>query len=171
MLEPYSMVLFTPSPCHANPKIKILGITGVIVLQARCPPHWPTNNANAPKESLLWVKVIQKPCLALTPLPGIPSYLVQLKLTAHRVPQVNSSMPTCYVMSLGTMRQLVLMLWQPFPGKCYRYYTCENNGKGVNIIINIICMRHYVATSEALGPGSVLVSRGNRESLGEEECL
>jgi len=28
-----------------------------------------------------------------------------------------------------------------------------------------------VVTSEALGPGSVLVSRERRESLGEEECL
>ena len=26
-------------------------------------------------------------------------------------------------------------------------------------------------TSEALGPGSVLLRRGKRESLGEEECL
>jgi len=28
-----------------------------------------------------------------------------------------------------------------------------------------------VVTLEALGPGSVLVSRERRESLGEEECL
>ena len=33
-----------------------------------------------------------------------------------------------------------------------------------------ICMAPY-GSSEALGPGSVLVSRGRRESLGEEECL
>jgi len=31
--------------------------------------------------------------------------------------------------------------------------------------------RHKVVTSEALGPGSVLVSRERRESLREEECL
>jgi len=32
-------------------------------------------------------------------------------------------------------------------------------------------MRRKVVTPEALGPGSVLVSRERRESLGEEECL
>ena len=31
--------------------------------------------------------------------------------------------------------------------------------------------RHKVVTSEALGPGSVLVSRERIESLREEECL
>jgi len=31
--------------------------------------------------------------------------------------------------------------------------------------------RHKVVTSEALGPGSVLVSRERRESLREDECL
>ena len=39
------------------------------------------------------------------------------------------------------------------------------------IIINRFVSRHKVVTSEALGPGSVLVSRERRESLGEEECL
>ena len=34
-----------------------------------------------------------------------------------------------------------------------------------------ICMRRKVVTSEALGPGSVLVSRERKESLREEECL
>jgi len=34
-----------------------------------------------------------------------------------------------------------------------------------------ICMVVPYGASEALGPGSVLVSRGRRESLGEEECL
>jgi len=37
--------------------------------------------------------------------------------------------------------------------------------------INRFVQRHKVATSEALGPGSVLVSRGRKESLGKEECL
>jgi len=32
-------------------------------------------------------------------------------------------------------------------------------------------MRRKVVTSEALGPGSVLVSRERKESLREEECL
>jgi len=39
------------------------------------------------------------------------------------------------------------------------------------IIINVFVKRHKVVTSEALGPGSVLLSRGKRESPGEEECL
>jgi len=39
------------------------------------------------------------------------------------------------------------------------------------IIINRFVQRHKVVTSEALGPGSVLVSRERRESLGKEECL
>jgi len=39
------------------------------------------------------------------------------------------------------------------------------------IIINRFVQCHKVITSEALGPGSVLVSRERRESLGEEECL
>jgi len=37
------------------------------------------------------------------------------------------------------------------------------------IIINRFILHHKVATSEALGPDSVLVSRGRRESLGKEE--
>jgi len=39
------------------------------------------------------------------------------------------------------------------------------------IIINRFIQRHKFVTSEALGPGSVLVSRERRESLREEECL
>jgi len=39
------------------------------------------------------------------------------------------------------------------------------------IIINVFVWRHKVITSEALGPGSVLLSRGKRERPGEEECL
>jgi len=39
------------------------------------------------------------------------------------------------------------------------------------IIINIFVWRHKVVTSEALGPGSVLLRSGKRESSGEEECL
>jgi len=39
------------------------------------------------------------------------------------------------------------------------------------IIINRFVQRHKVVTSEALGPDSMLVSRGRRESLGKEECL
>ena len=38
------------------------------------------------------------------------------------------------------------------------------------IIINRFVWRRKVVTSEALGPGSVLVSRERRESLREEEC-
>jgi len=41
----------------------------------------------------------------------------------------------------------------------------------INIIINIFVERHKVVTSEALGPGSVLLNRRKRESPGEEECL
>ena len=41
----------------------------------------------------------------------------------------------------------------------------------INIIINIFVERHKVVTSEALGPGSVLLNRGKRDSPGEEECL
>jgi len=32
------------------------------------------------------------------------SYLVQRKSTAHQVPQVNSSAPTCYITLPGTRR-------------------------------------------------------------------
>jgi len=39
------------------------------------------------------------------------------------------------------------------------------------IIIDRFVQRHKVVTSEALGPGSVLVSRERRENLREEECL
>jgi len=39
------------------------------------------------------------------------------------------------------------------------------------IIINRFVWRHKVVTLEALGPGSVLVSRERRESMGEEDCL
>jgi len=38
------------------------------------------------------------------------------------------------------------------------------------IIINIFLWCHKVVTSEALGPGSVILRRGKRESSGEEEC-
>jgi len=41
----------------------------------------------------------------------------------------------------------------------------------INIIINIFVERHKVVTSEALGPGSVLLNRRKRESPGVEECL
>jgi len=41
--------------------------------------------------------------------------------------------------------------------------------KIIIIIINRFILHHKVATSEALGPDSVLVSRGRRESLGKEE--
>jgi len=37
--------------------------------------------------------------------------------------------------------------------------------------INRFVWRHKVRTLEALRPGSVLLSRGRTESLGEEECL
>jgi len=39
------------------------------------------------------------------------------------------------------------------------------------IIINRFVYRQKVVTLEVLGPGSVLVSRGRRESPGKEECL
>jgi len=41
------------------------------------------------------------------------------------------------------------------------------------IIINVSLLVHRlkVVTSEALGPGSVLLIKGKRESPGEEECL
>jgi len=40
------------------------------------------------------------------------------------------------------------------------------------VIINVFVQRHRVVTSEALGPGSVLViSRSMRESLREEVSL
>jgi len=39
------------------------------------------------------------------------------------------------------------------------------------IIIIRFVQCHKVITSEALGLGSVLVSRGRRETLGKEECL
>jgi len=39
------------------------------------------------------------------------------------------------------------------------------------IIIKAFIWRHKVGTSEALGPGSVLLRSGKRESSGEEECL
>ena len=42
-----------------------------------------------------------------------------------------------------------------------RDYNNNNNNKRI----------YKVVTSEALEPGSVLVSRGRRESLREEECL
>jgi len=37
------------------------------------------------------------------------------------------------------------------------------------IIINVFVKRHKVVTSEALGPGSVLLRSGKRESPGEEK--
>ena len=43
---------------------------------------------------------------------------------------------------------------------------CNNNNNNKQI-----CVAPKVVTSEALGPGSVLVSRERRESLGEEERL
>jgi len=41
------------------------------------------------------------------------------------------------------------------------------------IIINVSLLVHRlkVVTSEALGPGSVLLIQGKRESPGEEDCL
>jgi len=39
------------------------------------------------------------------------------------------------------------------------------------IIINRFVWRHKIVTLKALGPGSVLVSRERRESLGVEERL
>jgi len=49
---------------------------------------------------------------------------------------------------------------------------CEEIGLGtIIIIINAFVQCHKVVTSEALGPGSVLLRRGKRQSPGEEECL
>jgi len=39
------------------------------------------------------------------------------------------------------------------------------------IIINRFVLHHKAITSEALGTGSMLVSRGRSDSLGKEECL
>jgi len=39
------------------------------------------------------------------------------------------------------------------------------------IVINRFVQYQKVVTSDALGPGSVLVSRERRESLRKEECL
>jgi len=39
------------------------------------------------------------------------------------------------------------------------------------VIINRFVYCQKVVTLEVLGPGSVLVSRGRRESPGKEECL
>ena len=39
------------------------------------------------------------------------------------------------------------------------------------VIINRFVYCQKVVTLEVLGPGSVLVSRGRRESLAKEECL
>ena len=41
----------------------------------------------------------------------------------------------------------------------------------VKWLLFVVVQCHKVITSEALGPGSVLVSRGRRESLEKEECL
>jgi len=41
----------------------------------------------------------------------------------------------------------------------------------ITITIIRFVQRHKVVTSETLGPGSVLVNRGKRESLEKEECL
>jgi len=50
--------------------------------------------------------------------------------------------------------------------------TCRpTNSVKALIIINIFVWRHKVVTSEALGPGSVLLRKGKRESPGEEESL
>jgi len=39
------------------------------------------------------------------------------------------------------------------------------------IVINVSVLPHKVITSEALGPGSVLLRKGKPESPGENECL
>jgi len=39
------------------------------------------------------------------------------------------------------------------------------------IIINVFVQRNKIVTSEALGPGGVLLRSGKRESPGEEERL
>jgi len=47
----------------------------------------------------------------------------------------------------------------------------EYRGQKIITIISRFVLCHKVVTSEVLRPGSVLVSRERRESLGEEECL
>ena len=46
-----------------------------------------------------------------------------------------------------------------------------NTKPASQVLINRFVKRHWVVTLEALKPGSVLLSTGKRESLGEEECL
>jgi len=49
--------------------------------------------------------------------------------------------------------------------------NCRFSDNNNNSSSKQICIAPKVVTSKALGPGSVLVSRERRESLGEEECL
>jgi len=49
--------------------------------------------------------------------------------------------------------------------------NCRFSDNNNNSSSKQICIAPKVVTSKALRPGSVLVSRERRESLGEEECL
>jgi len=64
--------------------------------------------------------------------------------------------------------------WQNTAG-CILLYNNNNNNNNSNKRICYVMLnglqRHNVVTSEALGPRSVLVSRGRGESLGKEECV
>jgi len=54
----------------------------------------------------------------------------------------------------------------------HKYHSTQTKLVHRNTIKQTIKRFHHkVATSEALGPGSMLVNRGRRESLGKEECL
>jgi len=57
------------------------------------------------------------------------------------------------------------------PGDLYYLGYKKIKNKIIIIIINAFVQCHKVIPSEALGPGSVLLRRGKRESPKEEECL
>jgi len=70
---------------------------------------------------------------------------------------------------LDYYRSIVAVAPHPTPPGLSAVETLRDNNNNNNNNNN---KRIYkVVTSEALEPGSVLVSRGRRESLREEECL
>ena len=101
--------------------------------------------------------------------------LTRRSLTRGSVPARHSAFPLVasshYVFALRArhvfqVQSRILLKLRLLQG--LRCLTEFNNNKTV---VNRFVQRHKVVTLEALGPGSVLVSRERRESLREEECL
>ena len=99
--------------------------------------------------------------------------LTRRSLTRGSVPTPHSAFPLVPSLCVRTPRSHVFQVQSRILLKLrllqgLRCLTEFNNNKTV---VNRFVQRHKVVTSEALGRGSVLVSRERRESLREEECL